>query len=148
MIFFKLEDYPIKDDAVSKCIEYLNSKKELPVGWKDELGDGIRVGVADYETQNSEDKKWEAHRKFADLQVMIDGSEVIELGTTSKMECGEFEEEKDFLPLFGDAESAVTLGSGYAALLMPEDAHKPGVVAFGKKGNVHKAIFKIPVNLF
>lgn len=56
---------------------------------------------------------------------------------------GEYIPEKDFLPLFGDADQ-VTLRSGCFVLLFPEDAHMPGM-ELGEPTRVRKIVLKIAV---
>ncbi|WZG24643.1 hypothetical protein LBIKNPHE_00083 [Mannheimia haemolytica] len=55
----------------------------LELGWQ-ELENGIRMNVMSFETTPAEGKKAELHRKFIDIQLLIDGEEMIEYGLSCR----------------------------------------------------------------
>lgn len=134
----------IQSDAVRQCIEYAckNDLQATPIGRYDIDGDEIYVAISEYQTVSSEAKSWEAHKKYIDLQVVIEGEELIEVSPLSEMNCGEYVPENDFLPCDGEAKEKVLMREGTGLLLFPEDGHKPGVTYKDTK-YVKKAVFKI-----
>ena len=107
---------------------------------------GIFVNISEYTTRLFEDSKWEAHKKYIDLQLVLDGVEKICVSDISKMESGEYNPDNDYLPCDGVAEVCYVLDKSTGILLMPEDAHMPGIGVENKTSIVKKAVFKIPVN--
>lgn len=134
----------IQSDAVRQCIEYAckHDLQAAPIGRYDIDGDEIYVAISEYQTVSSEEKAWEAHKKYIDLQVVIEGEELIEVSPLSEMDCGEYVSQNDFLPCDGKAKEKVLLRKGVGLLLFPEDGHKPGV-SYKEVKHVKKAVFKI-----
>ena len=99
--------------------------------------------VQEYNTKLKEQGAWEAHRRYIDLQYVIQGVEGIGYANIHELKQGEYDVKKDFLPLHGDGD-LVTLHSGSFVLLMPEDAHMPGM-AIGASTLVKKIVIKISI---
>lgn len=134
----------IQSDAVRQCIEFAckNNLQATPIGRYDIEGDAIYVAISEYQTVPSEMKEWEAHREYIDLQMIIEGEELIEVSPLSEMNCGEYVSQNDFLSCDGKAKEKVLMKEGTGLLLFPEDGHKPGVTHKETK-YVKKAVFKI-----
>ena len=110
--------------------------------WRHEVdGDSIYALVQEYLTKPQAECKWEAHRRYIDLQYVTQGAEGIGFANIHHLQQGQYIPEKDFLPLAGDAEQII-LKNGYFMLLFPEDAHMPGM-AIGKPELVRKIVLKI-----
>lgn len=114
----------------------------LPVGRHD-IDDSMYVLVQEYMTKPKADGKWEAHRRYIDLQYVVQGAEGMGYANIHDLEQGEYIPEKDFLPLFGEGEQ-IALRSGYFVLLFPEDAHMPSM-ALGESKPARKIVVKIAV---
>jgi YhcH/YjgK/YiaL family protein len=92
-------------------------------------GDNLFALVSEYSTRNEEDVQYEAHRKYADIQYVISGSEQIGIGPIStKTEVSqEYTDEKD-IEFFSVSEV-----TNYPAkpdrffVFFPGDAHRPGL---------------------
>lgn len=134
----------VQSDAVRQCIDFAcrNSLQAKAAGRYDIDGDEIYVAISEYQTASSETKAWEAHREYVDLQLVIQGEELVEVSPLSKMSCGEYIPQRDFLPCNGSAEKKVLLRKGVGLILFPEDGHKPGVQN-ERPQQVKKAVFKI-----
>jgi len=132
-------------ENIQRAFEYLQhvNLDTLPVG-RLEL-DGIKMYVTsqEYATKLPEQGKWEAHRRYIDLQYLISGTERIGYSQLSKMTHGEYNPEKDFLALAGSGDF-VTLNAGDFMLLFPEEAHMPGM-AVDQPVLVKKAVVKIAI---
>jgi YhcH/YjgK/YiaL family protein len=75
---------------------------------------------------------------------MVQGTEGIGYANIHHMQQGEYDAKKDFLPLFGEGD-LVALKSGSFVLLLPEDAHMPGM-AIGTPAPIRKVVVKIAVD--
>lgn len=90
---------------------------------------------------------FEAHKKYIDLQYIVNGIEKIRW---ARLDSVDLVEEKysiggDIAFYEGDAMFDFTLTKGTFLLLYPEDAHLPGLSA-QKDVNVRKIVFKIQVD--
>lgn len=115
----------------------------IPVGRYEVDGDSIYALVQEYLTKPQGEGKWEAHRRYIDLQYVVQGAEGMGYANIHNLEQGEYMPEKDFLPLFGEGEQ-IALRSGYFVLLFPEDAHMPSM-ALGESKPARKIVVKIEV---
>ena len=114
----------------------------LPVG-RHEIDDSMYVLVQEYTTRPKAEGKWEAHRRYIDLQYVVQGAEGMGYANIHHLQQGEYISEKDFLPLFGEGDQVV-LKSGCFVLLFPEDAHMPSM-ALGEPAPARKIVLKIAV---
>ena len=99
--------------------------------------------IQEYNTKLKEQGFWEAHRRYIDLQYVVQGAEGMGYANIHHLQQGEYDASKDFLPLFGEGDQ-VALKSGSFVLLLPEDAHMPGM-ALGSPAPVKKIVLKIAV---
>lgn len=72
--------YSIADDAaerIKRACSLIASGviKEMPLGRTEIDGSDIYVNVSEYETHELDSSLWEAHRKYADIHYIINGSE-------------------------------------------------------------------------
>ena len=133
-----------------EAFEFYNKLKteEVAVA-RYELGNGVYAFLSEYEPKKRENASYEAHKKYIDVQIILSGSEIIAVETLEEMhgaECvREYSEEKD-IELFSNNEKGVDhrLFAGDFIILLPEDAHMPGVFD-GVCDKVKKAVIKIPV---
>ena len=111
--------------------------------------DGARVFalVQRYETITPAEPKFEAHRKYIDVQFIAAGAEIIGCAPLKSMTLTEpYDEEKDIC--FGlvaeDGWTPLRLEAGRLAVLYPEDAHAPKLAA-GFPATVIKVVVKVAV---
>jgi YhcH/YjgK/YiaL family protein len=116
----------------------------LPAGKHEMDGENMYALVQEYNTKQKEQGFWEAHRRYIDLQYVVQGVEGIGYANINHLQQGEYDAGKDFLPLHGEG-SLFTLQSGCFVLLLPEDAHMPGM-AIGSPAPVKKIVIKIAVD--
>ena len=119
-----------------------NDVAALPCGRHDIDGDNIFVMVQEMDLREIKDARLELHRKYIDIQLLLQGPAEV-FGWSEKKDCltpvAEFDEAKD-IQLFTDTPQCFyTVGEGQFSILYPEDAHAPML----GKGKVRKLIFKI-----
>ncbi|SEA21254.1 YhcH/YjgK/YiaL family protein [Eubacterium aggregans] len=149
MIFGQLDGahpYGFLDKAIQRCFDYCRETdlKALALGSYPIEDQDIFVNIVSYETGTSQDRSWEAHRKYLDIHVMLDGTETIEMAFISKMDQGTFDPDADNLPLTGTAQCGISLMPGDFLICYPEDGHKPGVCVSDPQV-IKKAIFKVRI---
>lgn len=113
----------------------------LSAGRYDLDGDRVYALVSDYTTSPLAERRWEAHRRYIDLQCIVAGRERIGYAPLTRLKPEPYDEAKDMLRLTGEGE-CLTLGAGDFMLLWPDDAHMPGV-ADGEPAAVRKVVVKI-----
>jgi len=116
--------------------------KTLPLGTHKLQGETLFVIIAD-DHARPHDAKLEAHRKYIDIQLTLDGA--FDIGWKPLHQCKTIEkpydEENDFM-LFADApDFQMTLAPDTFAIFFPDDAHAPNAPTHFVK----KAIFKVAV---
>ncbi len=117
--------------------------RELPAG-RYNLEDGCYVNVSEYDTK--ENKKFEVHRAYIDVQLLLDGEEEIW--------CARLGKGKEITPYNPVKDAAFfTVESGYESILLlpdqamvltPDDLHAPCNLDEVRRNR--KLIFKIPVS--
>jgi len=100
-----------------------------------------------YLTKARPDGFFESHRKFIDVQVVVEGEEVLELVEISRLPEGTpYDAERDFIKYANYATaSLLRLNAGEAAIFFPTDGHMPGLRPGGVAGLVRKTVIKVPV---
>lgn len=116
-----------------------------------ELENGIYVNVESYTTQKVEERRFEAHKRYVDIQFILSGDENIVVAPLEKLRvCNAYVPANDIVFYYTCAEGEpVHLNAGDALLLMPEDGHMPCVSADeAQPVQVRKAVAKIPLSVF
>ena len=122
--------------------------EELAVG-RYELGNGVYAFLSEYTPKNKDESSYEAHKKYIDVQIILSGSEIIAVESVDIMhsfDClCEYTPEKDIeLYACNNGGKDYMLSAGDFIILLPTDAHMPGVFD-GMSKTVKKAVIKIPV---
>jgi YhcH/YjgK/YiaL family protein len=105
--------------------------------------DGARLYalVSDYPPKPLAEGRWEAHRRYVDLQYVVSGVERIGVAPIDRLTPGDYDADRDMQWLDG-AGDYLTVGAGQFVILWPGDAHMPGIAA-GVPGPVRKVVVKI-----
>ena len=143
--FENLKRYISVNKYFDKAFEYILSTdfSALNVGGYEVDGDNIYANVDEYETKLV--SKPEYHKKYIDIQFLVNGSEYI--GYTSVenlLEKEEFNEDKDIGFGLGVVDF-IKMKPTKFMILFPEDAHQP-CMADGKPQKVKKIVVKVKVD--
>lgn len=133
--------------GLHKALEFLRrpGAAALSDGRYEIDGDAVYALVQRYATAEAGEPKFEAHRKFIDVQYVAAGEEVLGWAPLAEMVLSEpYDPAKDVC--FGRAclWTPLRLGEGMFAVLWPEDAHAPRLAA-GKPCHVTKIVVKVAV---
>lgn len=149
MVIDKLSNagqYYCLSGKIEKALKYLENTDlvNIKIGKHEIDGKNIFAIVSEYEAKNIEQGKWEAHKKYIDIQYVVSGKEKIGYAGINEMKMiGEYNEEKDIL--FFDGEGDLLLvNQGTFALFAPQDVHMPGI-RINNGHHVKKIVVKILV---
>ncbi len=117
---------------------------------KYELAEGkIFAIIQDYKTKPEKEGKFEAHKKYIDIQFIVEGEENIATGQIDDFDiCEQYNEEKDvcFLtPKNNDSYKFINLKEKEFAIFLPSDVHMP-CICVNQPINVKKVVLKILIN--
>ena len=119
----------------------------LPLCWQP-LVDDIQMNVMTFETSMPEGKQAEMHRKFIDIQLVIEGEEMIEYGLQQPdlAKFDEYRDEDDYqlTPAIED-KNEVILKPNQFAIFLPYEPQKPGNTVNDKSQTIKKLVVKVPV---
>lgn len=121
-------------------------KKELPVGRYELDGDRCYALVQEYETAPESEKDFESHRRYIDLQYIIEGCEEMYWQQTNSLEEKiPYNEEADVAFYSGSVSCRFQVRADEFVVFYPQDGHKPGCcVQFPDK--VRKIVIKMLID--
>ena len=105
-------------------------------------GDAVYGNMFTYDTVPDDESFFEAHARFADIQIMREGSERVAVYHISVLETDSAQPEKDFWALHGPEETSIVLAPGSFLVVLPGDAHKLKM-QLGSPATVTKSVFKV-----
>jgi len=133
----------------AKAFKFLKSNDltKLELKRYDIEGDNLFATVSEYQSKNEESAKFEAHRKYIDIQYVISGKEIMNLAPISTL--------KDVLTPYDAVKDiefiTVSKVVNYKAspsnffIFFPDDAHRPGLKD-GLNSPVRKIVIKVKVD--
>ncbi len=134
-----------------RCLDaaqYLSTLQEndLTLGCH-KVNDGFFYNVIEYETTGEDNKPYESHRKYVDVQLLLSGEEVLQVTDITRLEEKEkYDEDKDVvLYSASDTSASTILRPGSIMILYPRDAHR----SMSLRNNfivVRKIVGKILIN--
>jgi len=150
MIFDRLANaslYRPVHHRFGRAFDYLASTTllDLPSGRQTIEGDELFALVNDYSTQPASQCRFEAHRKYLDIQLMVRGIERIAVASLATMTVDEpYVGERDVAFYRGEGDE-FTLSEGTFAVFFPHDAHRPGI-AVGNPIHCRKVVIKVLIS--
>lgn len=137
--------------VIAEVCDYLNTLdlNALENGCHD-INDQIYMNVMEPETAEPSSKKAELHHEYLDVQVLIRGTENIEVGANyPDLSKYESYNEADDYQLCADIDDkfTVTMKPKMFAIFYPYEPHKPCCVVNGKTEKIKKLVVKVPVKL-
>lgn len=158
---------------LDRAVEFLRltDLSSLPDGRTEIESDRLYALCRSYATRPAAQCRWEAHRRYGDVQIVVAGAERIGWSPLSNMvTMTPYDAERDveFFELTsadsggGSHDRAsvapeqglrarmpqwLTMTPGLAAVFFPHDAHQPEIIALKEPSPVHKVVIKFAVGL-
>jgi biofilm protein TabA len=133
---------------LATALKILQSKKlrKQAVGRYEVKGTKLYYMVQNYVTKPTDGGEFEAHKKYIDVQCVLDGEESIPYANISDLKVSKRYKPKADVAFYRLSKdyTSVNLSKGMFCVLFPEDAHLPCRI-LKKKSNVHKIVIKVPV---
>ena len=141
------EYYFQQPERWKKAFQFLKEQNlmELPAGRYELNGTNLFVNVDEYISKDEADARFEAHRKYADIQFVVSGEErigVVPLNETKSLI--PYDNDKDIMFLESEFNHYRVANSERFFIFFPEDAHRPGV-KMGENSNVRKIVVKVRI---
>ncbi len=96
-----------------------------------------------YITKGPSEQKFEGHKRYIDLQYIIEGEELINLASIKdSVPVSGYDPKKDVCFFDVKHYSTLLLTSGMIAIFFPDDIHAPGLKN-KRKGQVKKSVIKV-----
>ena len=145
----------LDNSAVYECLgplfaqgfEYLRSGRPAtdPVGSQSLNGDDLFVNVDEYTSKPTDQCRWEAHRKYADIQYIVTGVECMGYAPLTDMTAAQpYDPDTDLAFFTGDG-AMLNVPAGTFTVFLPQDAHMP-CIAYDGPAPVRKVVVKIRIN--
>ncbi len=144
------DGYPL-GEVWQQAMEFLLSlepdaeEKEYPLD-----GERVFARIMSYPTIPADSARFEAHRKYADIQTVLSGEELLEWSPISGLEItSPYDPSKDveFYSRLQPGPTRVKLSPGFFALLFPQDAHAPQLQCGKEAVIAKKVVIKIDTDL-
>ena len=104
------------------------------------------MNVQTLQTKPVEEKKWEVHQKYIDIQYVISGEEKMGFGLWNDFTdvVVPYDEKKDVEFLNGEKYNFVDVKEGEFVIFYPDDVHAP-MLAVNETKKIKKVIVKIAI---
>lgn len=105
------------------------------------------ANIEEYITHCRKDRKYEQHHRYIDIQIVLAGSEVIEVLQDTELEVNQkYDKARDIIFYNGEPRGKkIYLSKGDYCILYPEDIHMPCIQAFDEPEYVKKMVIKVPI---
>lgn len=130
-------------NEVIKFIKNLNQNTELG---KYQIDENIYANIEMYNTKPIQEGKFESHKQYCDIQILLKGEEYILYQPTKNLKnSGVYRQEKDIMFYLDKIEGSpfVKLDGTNFALIYPHEAHAPQIATNVGEQNVIKVVVKI-----
>ena len=149
MIYDKLTNmglYKGMNKNLDTAIDFILSHdlKELPMGKTVVDGDNVYINVIDAKAQPVEERAYEIHKNYMDIQIDLVGVERIDTGDCTKMTSGEYNEAKDLAKVTAEDLAECIIGPENFIVCMANEPHKPNI-AVTDDVVLKKAICKVHI---
>jgi len=139
--------YETLHSRFKKAFDYIRSTdlSSLEAGRHEIEGKDIVALIQEYKTLPVDEKQFETHKNYIDIQFIISGEEMMGWAVPGSLTVKTpYDPEKDW-EFYHDAEmSECNIEAGNFAIFFPGEPHKPGCTVTGKRvSDIKKLIMKI-----
>ncbi len=140
-----INKYNFINQKLEKGVKFALGLKDKPVGKYEEEDYFAMVQAG--ETKIYENSVIETHKKYLDVQILLEGSEVLGYGYSPKLTpITEFDKEKDVIFYSGEL-NYIKVKENMFYILHETDAHRPCVhLNLNEQTSYKKIVLKLPIN--
>lgn len=115
----------------------------LPLGKTVIDGDNVFLNCMEAQTQSAQNKQYEMHEQYLDIQIDLSGTERVLIGDSQTMKKGEYDVQNDVV--FGQCIPLADclLGPGNFIICMAGEPHMPGVSSTTQPEQLKKCVVKV-----
>lgn len=129
-----------------RAFEFLRSAdlSSMAVGRYDIDGDNVYIMIQEPTLKPWSEGRWEAHQKYADIQLVINGCECIGYCAVDGTQIETpYSPENDLLFYQEMDGNAALVHGGEMMIFFPSDAHRPCIQPSEAKSTIRKAVVKV-----
>lgn len=150
MIFDDVKNIRNYAEIDTKVADYiLGLEPGIPAGRVYLSDDGLTyANVDEYTTKPHDNCRLEAHKKYIDIQIMLDGTEELDFTDIEGLDVSEpYDAARDVMFFAAPKKvlNKVILSAGKFVLLYPHEAHQPQMAYKNSPADVKKVVVKIPI---
>ena len=145
--FENLDLYAQPGTRLHRALVYArDAARAVADGRMDIDSERLYASVATYETGSREELRFEAHRRYIDVQVLLEGEEAIDVSLEGDLSVLETYDEKRDVTFLKPPQQVASLAMrpGYFAVFFPHDTHRPGC-HLREKRRIRKIVVKAAV---
>lgn len=143
--------YQGESKNLKRAINWLSEQnlEKIECGKYEIDGNNIYASVFEYETKDALNCRYEVHRKYIDIQLLISGKEIIHVTPIKNIDItDDYNLTKDIS--FGilkdkELENTLIMSKGLAAILYPKDAHQPNMRIVDNNSINKKIVVKVAI---
>jgi YhcH/YjgK/YiaL family protein len=144
-----MDSYRRPGTRLDQALAWLKNLRNPPPEGRVEIdGERLFASFSAYATSPREQRRFEAHRKYIDIQMVLEGEEAIDVSLENDLVPLEtYNPERDvafFESPPAHLYSPLAMKPGRVAVFFPRDAHRPGCNLHGGS-QVRKVIMKVQV---
>lgn len=149
MIYDKLSNlslYQGLNENLDKAIQYITTHNlnDLPLGKTVIDGDLVYINVMETKSQPLEERSFEIHKNYMDIQIDLIGIERVDTGDYHKVTIENYNQDSDVATAESDTLAGCILGPGNFIICMANEPHKPNI-AVTEDTFLKKAVCKVHI---
>lgn len=132
---------------LKSAFDFLRKKDlfALEIGRHEIDGENSFALVSEYKSKDESAGRWEAHKNYLDIQLVLMGKEKFGFSNLKEMTkvTAEYSAENDIM-FFEGSGNFLELSVGYFVIVFPSDAHKPSITG-EIESDVRKIVVKVKI---
>lgn len=149
MITDKIENIKNYKEIPNQVSDFLQSLASNSDTGHYEIDESSYANIDEYETKPVSNCKFEAHKKYIDIQMLLYGTEELDFIHTENLKIDEEYDCSRDVMFFKNPSikpDSLILNPFKFAMIYPHEAHRPQMNAFDKPQKVKKVVVKILIN--
>ncbi|MFA7289358.1 MAG: YhcH/YjgK/YiaL family protein [Melioribacteraceae bacterium] len=132
---------------LKKAFDFLRKENlfNLEIGKHEIDGENSFALVSEYKSKDLSKGRWEAHKNYLDIQLILKGKEKFGFSNLKEMTnvTAEYSIDKDII-FFEGRGNFLELTEGYFVIVFPGDSHMPGITA-NEETDIKKIVVKVKI---